>query len=384
MRKIYLQRLEQNGKSFYTFMDDPRNIVRLLPTTRPGELQDVQRPFKLSRVMDISGYVAGQCKKPKLKKVQGLIPNNPILVLTSRLKVQSETVRIIIDGMEHEETWFFLHMPEKDEEYTRFTGAIKVLDGQHRLHAFEAEYRHPEFADSMRYELAFTVFDCLTDREILELFYIVTQKAEKVSSNLSHQQLFALDVLEQEERRIYELLLNLNHQTVCPLCGRIVVGAEVISRGYTASQLSKIIDTSGTMSVLEELASTLDDPDDCEKMMTNVLSNYLRAWEHVFGVSFQMPDRRTVTKISGLRYILHLFPEFSKQLERQRILATQDNIAMIIRELQDALGCKDIFVEEALAFSGESSTIALAKRHANSLNTHLSCKTKRFSPVIGI
>ena len=46
MKRYDLTRVHQNGKEFYVLVADPRVIVQLLPQYKPGEEQDVQRPWE--------------------------------------------------------------------------------------------------------------------------------------------------------------------------------------------------------------------------------------------------------------------------------------------------------------------------------------------------
>lgn len=89
----------------------------------------------------------------------------------------------------------------------------------------------------------------------------------------------------------------MNTEEISPLKGRIVVGSGKIRKGYKELQLSKILEDSSVFQRLE--AENFDSLDSKCKL----LSTYLYAWEHVYGVSFQAPTDATLTK--NQRYSIH-------------------------------------------------------------------------------
>ena len=108
-----------------------------------------------------------------------------------------------------------------------------------------------------------------------------------------------------------------------------------------------------------------------------IINNYLGAWEIASNVSFQNPESDTITKISGLRYLLYIFQDICIQLMNHRKKLTKENFLEIIKLFPKALDlenvkcvfCDDrsndsssIMIERSLAFRGEGATIALAKK----------------------
>jgi len=379
LKKIYLTKVNQKNKEFYAMVEDPRLIIELLPEIKAGESQEAQRPWTLSKVKEISSYVAGKVKMSAGYSALGIIPNNPILAIKSPLEVKKEIIRVEIEGISQKETRYYLQIPENDQERERYKGCVEAMDGQHRLIAFSQEHRDPLFSNSMSYNMVFSVFENLSMNERKEIFMITNEKQDKVSTNLIRLLKKALGLLGNEEKT-FNIISSLNKEPYSVLHNRIMFGSKKITKGYKENQLSKIVEKSNTLDMLEKYAKN-----DIETM-TRMLSNYLKAWEDVYKVSFQNPEKDILTKISGLRYILHLFPEIIELIVKHQKNASQDNFQEIIMKLPMATKVSNSFEDEAisLAFRGEGATIKLAKDHSKLLASYILSESTQFDPTVGI
>ena len=108
---------------------------------------------------------------------------------------------------------------------------------------------------------------------------VTNEKQTKIESNLLRLMRKALNLLGANEV-IFDLVCRMNTEEISPLKGRIVVGSGKIRKGYKELQLSKILEDSSVFQRLE--AENFDSLDSKCKL----LSTYLYAWEHVYGVSF--------------------------------------------------------------------------------------------------
>lgn len=376
MIKIEMQRVVQKNKNFYVMVADPRLVVELLPKVEPGVSQDTQRPWLVKKVKEISTYVAGKLKISDGYRALGIIPNNPILVINHPLEVKKEVVQV---KGEKKET-YYLMIPHTDEEKRNYEGSLEALDGQHRLRAFDAEFRDPNFLDQTPYNMVFSVFEDLSDNERKEIFMITNEKQDKVSTNLIRLLKKALNLLNVEEEKVFDITEGLNKQPFSVLKGRIMFGSDKVSKGYKDNQLSKIIKNSGTIDSFE----TYKIEDDESKV--KIISNYLKAWEEIFNVSYQVPEKDTLTKISGLRYVLYLFPSVFEVIMKKQKPATKDNLREIIQKISTATGVEDVFENPstALAFRGEGATVKLAKDHGKVLLTFINSENNDFDPTEGI
>ncbi len=323
MKRYNLTKVHQNGKEFYVLVADPRVIVQLLPQYNPGEEQDVQRPWEEKRVREIARYVAGKFKDDENIKSIGLIPNTPLLNAKGKIK------------LEVDEEGSYVMLPENETEVKSYKETIEPIDGQHRIRAFMQEYIDVDFADSSEYEMCFSLFFQLSKREKQELFMITNEKQLKVSNNLLRMYKRELNLLKGDEV-VYDLVCVLNNEDFSPLRGRIMIGSKKITKGYQESQVSKILNKSDVYRQLSVLVN-----DDHDKM-AKIVSNYLVAWEQVYGVSFQDPGKETLTKISGLRYVLFIFPAVLDIIGQRQKPATTKEFKKIIEMLPDALETDDV------------------------------------------
>ena len=379
MKKVYLTKINQKDKQFYAMVEDPRLIVELLPDIKEGQSQEAQRPWSLKKVKEISNYVAGKVKISEGYHALGIIPNNPILAIKRPLEIKKEIVRIQNSGTTVEEFRYFLLLPETEAERKHYSGAVDAMDGQHRLLSFNKEYRDPLLNDSMKYEMVFSVFENLSINERKEVFMITNEKQDKVSTNLIRLLKKALGLLGSEEKS-FNIINSINKESYSVLCNRIMFGSDKISKGYKENQLSKIIDKSGTLDTLEKYGGNNTE------VMTRMVSNYLKSWQEIYNVSYQNPDKDILTKISGLRYILYLFPEIVELVVKQRKNATQDNFTEIILKLPLATKVDNVFEDSvnSLAFRGDGATVKLAKEHSKDLITYLLSENSQFDPTVGI
>lgn len=379
MKKVYLTKVNQKNKEFYAMVEDPRLIVELLPDIKAGESQEAQRPWGVKKVKEISSYVAGKVKMSEGFRALGIIPNNPILAIKSPLEVKKESAKIEVDGITKEEIRYYLLIPENEEEREQYKGCIEAMDGQHRLISFSKEHRDPLFNDNMNYTMVFSVFENLSMNERKEIFMITNEKQDKVSTNLIRLLKKALGLLGNEEKT-FNIINSLNKEPYSALHNRIMFGSEKITKGYKENQMSKIVEKSNTLDILEKYGRN-----DIETM-TRMVSNYLKAWEDIYKVSFQNPEKDTITKISGIRYILHLFPEIMELIVKHQKNASQDNFKELILKLPIVTKVENVFEDEAttLAFRGEGATIKLAKDHSKLLASYVLSESTQFDPTVGI
>lgn len=355
MKRVNLTKVRQKDKVFYTFVADPRLIVEMIPQYKEKEVQELQRPWIKKRVDEIADYVDGRVAISSEYKATGMIPNTPILnIRDQRIPIQS-------NGDE-----LYIEIPENDNEFEKYRDSLDIIDGQHRVRAFGKEFRRHTFLDSDPYEMVFTVYDRASTNDKREVFMITNEKQKKVETNLLRSIRKDLNLLGDDEA-IYDFVALLNEEDFSPLKGRIAIGAEKITKGFQETQMSKILDKSG---VFKKLSIAADDNYDS---MAKALSNYLKAWEDEYKVSFQDPKKDTLTKISGLRYVFWLFPTMFDIIDDSNKKCTDGEFRKLIKDLRNAVEVEfdsnDIFVDN-LAFRGEGATIKLAQDHSLKLKDY--------------
>lgn len=370
MKKVIVTPVHQNSYVFYAMIANPRDIAALMKRAKSAEVQENQRPWDKRKVQEIARFVSGFMKfGSHVHRMKGLLPNAPIICLTDKLKIQLDV----------QTKQYYVMLPETREEFKEYGGCIEVIDGQHRILAFAEDLRDPGFSDETTYEMIFSVFEPMAKEEKKELFMVTNEKQTKVESNLLRLFKKQLHLLDEDES-LFDFVVRLNEEDFSPLKGRIMIGSDHIAKGYKEGQLSKILARSTTY---DKLSRLVKEDDSKETKMCKGLSLYLQAWETVYKVSFRTPGKETLTKISGLRYILYLFPDMMEILRDQNKPATKDSFETLIRLLPKATGVADVFNDEetSLAFRGEGATVKLAKDHGKQLIAYNSSEQTHANPA---
>ena len=365
MKKVYLIPVSQHDNTFFIGKYDPRKLVKMTnPDIDVNTLQEAQRPLDKKHLQEIADYASHD--------KQGMLPSS-ILIATKeneKLVLKSEKVG--------NETKYYIEFPETDAELANYSNTIDVIDGQHRLFAFDDKYRDPDFKDSEPYELPFSVFITPTIFVRRKLFTITNEKQKAVSPNLLLYLKSMLGMLDSAEETYLPLVKDLNDENVSPLKGRIIISAEKISKGYKAKELIKIFNKA-------KLADIIIGGNPISKEnLVKALSIYLQGWESHYQVSFKSPGKETITKISGLRYIVLLFETFFDHSINTRKTFDVDFVKTVIQDLENAkqLNEGQTLFDDSMLFRGEGATVKLASDDANLLKAYLANKaTDNFNPL---
>lgn len=377
MKKIIVTKVVQKDVEFYSMVMDPRLVAKVRRKYTAGEKQDVQRPWVEKKVKEISEYVAGKAFVEGRKSL-GIIPNAPIINLKGNLRVQNEDIEYTENGITSTKSQYFIMFPETEDEINKCANNLEIIDGQHRVIAFDADFLDPTFKDGTTYEMIFSVFDNITDNKRKELFMVTNEKQDKVESNLLRYIKKSLGLLIGDDEVIYDLLTSLNTETSSPLHERIMFGSDKIKKGYKENQISKIFRLYGAKKFYDTilLPHAKNDQKTATDKFVQIVNNYISAWEECSNVSFQEPASDTITKISGLRYIFSIFNDMCNKLLSNKEKLTKDNFVTIIKTFPKALELENIkcvfcddegddssddMVKRSLSFRGESATVALAK-----------------------
>lgn len=359
MKKLLLQKVHQKGVDFFLLVADPRVLVSIINFPGPGELQETQRPWSEPRVKDLAKYIAGKSPIGRMKdkivnheiKAKGIIPNLPILNILNPLDIIED------NGS------YYLLFPETEEEFKQAFGAIQPMDGQHRCISFLDKYRDPDFKDAETYQMGFVLFKELNTSLKREIFTVTNYLVVKVEDNVLRRIMKWLKILIPLEEHLYDITVLLNEEDESPLKGRISIGGSKVKNGYKLVQITRLLQTSKTWEILEQLP---------EENRYPVIVSYLKAWQKAYPEAFNS-NRHVLSKIAGLRYILFLFPYVWQIAKDQKFkLYDVEKTENIIRKLKTIeLLDEDFFAnkEAMLLFRAETSTIALAKKHGNLLET---------------
>ncbi len=365
MKKVILIPVSQHDNTFYIGKYDPRKLVKMTdPDIDINTLQEAQRPLDKKHLQEIADYASHD--------KQGMLPSSILLATkeTDKLVLKHET----IDG----ETKYYIEFPDSDAELNNYSNTIDVIDGQHRLFAFDEKYRDPDFKDSEKYELPFSIFITPTIFVRRKLFTITNEKQKAVSPNLLLYLKSMLGMLDSAEEKYLPLVKALNDENISPLKGRIVISAEKISKGYKAKELIKIFNKAKLADIIMNGSAI------SKENLVKALSIYIQGWESFYQLSFKSPGKETMTKISGLRYIVLLFETFFDNSINTRKAFDVDFVKTVIQDLEDAklLNEDQTLFDDSMVFRGEGATVKLAADDANTLKAYLANKaTDNFNPL---
>ncbi|MBA7470965.1 hypothetical protein ES707_06257 [subsurface metagenome] len=258
-----------------------------------------QRPYDPKRVAEIKNYVLGKDKLYKKGRgifAKGYIPNAIVLNLSTKYKLTESNSKYYIEFPDTE------NLPSYEE-------SIEVIDGQHRLLAFDDECKTQ--MDGAQYQMCFVAFIDLMEDEKKEIFMVLNERQKTVDKNilLRHKKLLHL-LLEEEETR-YDIISRLNSEKDSPFYDKIIMAGEKKKYGLKANQVDLIFNTS---KALERL---IDSKGQITEKKYKVLNNYFVAWRQTFN-NVWFVKNNTLTKIAGFRFLCYLFPHVYDLLRDRR------------------------------------------------------------------
>ena len=356
MKRIDLIEVVQRNDRFYVGKADPRILVKLADNIQVGEVQDAQRPLEKKHLEEISKYVGED---------NGILPQSVLISTRQKneyhksIDIQTEDVKVALpNGSKKTETRFFTMFPDTKAELAKFGSTIDIIDGQHRLFSFSDKFISIELKDTDPYEIAFCLFVTPKIKERQQLFMVTNEKQKEVSGNLLLWLREKLGLLEDNEKRFYPIVTSLNTEEFSPLKGRIIQSAESIKKGYKAKEMIKILGKT-----FPENNVIINQSLDTDDKKINALCKYISGWEKYYDVSFQKPGKETITKISGLRYILWWFPTFWETAIKERKALDDTFISTMIEEIEDSLNSEYKIFDISSNFRGEGATDKAVKDH---------------------
>lgn len=288
--KIEALQYSQKDKDIYIFSADPHYIKRLVKISdvSAGD-KNFQRPFDERRVAEIKNYVLGKDKLYKKGKdvfAKGFVPNAIVLNLPGTYKVEKGKDK------------FYINFPD-EKDIRKFKETIEIIDGQHRLLAFDEECKR--LLGQEQYSMCFVALVNLSDSEKKEIFMVLNERQKTVDKNilLRHKKLLNL-LLDEEETR-YDVITRLNAEPDSPFYGKVVIGGEKILHGLKAIQIDNELNSS---KALEEL---IDSKGQISEKSYRIFKNYFLAWKQNFPSAW-FKANNTLTKMAGFRFMAYLFP----------------------------------------------------------------------------
>jgi len=350
MKKIKVLQYKQKDKDIYIFTSDPNYIKKLVKISdiSKGDT-NFQRPFDESRIKEIKRYILGEDKLYKKGKdiyAKGYIPNSIVLNLSNKYKITREKNNV------------YINFPA-DSELGNYKNSIEIIDGQHRLLAFDDECKTKLKKLNTNYDMCFVAFTGLTNDEKKEVFMVLNERQKTVDKNILLRQKKLLNLLLEEEEIRYEIISKLNEDKKSPFNSKIVMAGERIKYGLKAKQVDEIFEYSKIINKL------IDSKGQINENKYQLLLNYFNAWEESYH-KIWFKNNNTLTKISGFRFICFLFPYIYDILvingKKDFKLVT---LKKIIFELRDTYFNEGFDIKKAeyfQYFQEKSGTIKLADK----------------------
>lgn len=280
--KIEALKYKQMDKDIYIFSANPNYIKRLVRISDISESdENFQRPYDLKRVSEIKNYLLGKDKLYKKGKdifAKGYMPN--AIVINLSLKYT------IIDNKDKATIVF----PD-DGEVDSYRETIEVIDGQHRLLAFDDECK--KYLDKYGYKMCFVALVNLSSNEKKEIFMVLNERQKPIAKNILLRQKKLLNLLLEDEEVRYDVISRLNTEDDSPFQRRFIMAGEKVKYGLKANQIDEILRSS----------KALDELVDAKNIMAEknykIIKNYFTAWRNVFK-NVWFVRNNTLTKSAGL------------------------------------------------------------------------------------
>jgi DGQHR domain-containing protein len=281
-------------------------------------------------------------KKGRDVLAKGYIPNSIVLNLSDDYEVKKEKGGIYIIFPD-------ISGVEKLKE------TIEIIDGQHRLLAFDDDCRS-KLSD---YGMCFVAFKGLTNDEKREVFMVLNERQKTVDKNILLKQKKLLNLLLEDEETRYVIISRLNEDSSSPFKGKIIMAGEKIKFGLKAKQIDEIFSRSKAVEKLMNQDCQISD------IRYKILVNYYNAWKACFSSIWS--KNNTLTKISGFRFMSFLFPSvydvINNRDERKKDFRLEE-FKKIISQIRDDYFNKYFDINKADCaqyFQEKSGTIKFAE-----------------------
>lgn len=329
--KIQALKYNQKDKDVYMFSADPSYIKKLVKISDISiSDKHFQRPYDEKRVAEIKNYILGKdklYKKGKNVLAKGYIPNAIVLNLGKEYKVTKNS------GM------YFIEFPDVSS-IKKYSESIEVIDGQHRLFAFDDDCKVKLKGSS--YQMCFVAFIDLSGDEKKEIFMVLNERQKTVDKNilLRHKKLLNL-LLDEEETR-YDLISKLNSEHDSPYHEKIIMAGEEKKYGLKASQMQNILESTKAVEKL------IDSKGQISENHYKVFKNYFNAWKNTFKHVWFVKNN-TLTKIAGYRFTVTLFPYIHEILSKGKDFQISA-FSGIIEKIRDNYFNEDFDIQKADKF----------------------------------
>jgi DGQHR domain-containing protein len=282
----------QGSSTFYLFAIAAKTLLRIAYTSERTQYNrtGIQRGLRPDRLREIGRFLQSNGSTPPL------LPNAIIVSLSSDSYFQEGRIHICY----------------------RAAGEAFVIDGQHRLWAFD-----PKYSGETDFNVVVTAFIDLDDAGKAFLFRSINGNQRKINPSLVYDLIPMLREQESvafEDRRCHDIVVFLNEASDSPWKDRIgMVGAgdRIISQSSFISALKKLFKKG-------HLFATTDADFFEERMQHEVLMQYFRAIQAAYSVEW---DNKAffLCKYVGVSSVLNLLERILADLREKNITISDEN-----------------------------------------------------------
>jgi DGQHR domain-containing protein len=282
----------QGGSTFYVFSISGKKLLEISYTSERTQYNKtgIQRGLRPDRLREIGKFLTPSGPRPPL------LPNAIIISLSNNSYFQDGKIHICY----------------------RPAGEAFVIDGQHRLWAFD-----PKFSGTTDLNVVVTAFIDLDDSGKAFIFRSINGNQRKINPSLVYDLIPMLRDTESvafHDKRCHDIVVFLNEASESPWkdrIGMVGAGSRIISQSSFISAIKKLIKKGHLFSS--------DDADFFEeRMQDEILLEYFKTIQSLYSVQW---DNKTffLCKYVGVSAILNLLERIVDDLRQKGIVISDEN-----------------------------------------------------------
>lgn len=334
--KIPALKISQNERDMLLF-SVPAKLLKEISYFNPREFdreKGIQRPYQLWRSKEIAKYIDSE---------DSVLPND--IIINLELERLGLTMEEVYDGTTH--TLDLKKMIKKANDLQDTNKQLKgkiafVIDGQHRLRAFE--YTEKDIP------LVIAALVNLSLAEVAEIFVKINYYQKPVNKSLVLDLLGISQDVFPQYYKLHEVVKRLNEDIESPFYSNIKmlgIGKGFISQASIISAIEKY----KIEKVLEDLQV-----EPTKDILYNVIWNFFTAVEEVFDTHWG--EKRFLSKTIGIRSLFLL-------MQDMLVIIASEGRKFCVEEVRDRLGKidKKLFESpEVIGLGGEKGVKLLYQK----------------------
>ena len=329
--------IKQGNEIFYLFAISGKKLLEIAYTSERTQYNKtgIQRGLRPDRLRDIGKFLTTNGATPPL------LPNAIIISLSDQSYYKDGCVYIC----------------------NKQAGEAFVIDGQHRLWAFDEKY-----SGKLDLKIVVTAFINLDNAGKASIFRSINGNQRKINPSLVYDLIPMLrdeEPVKFEDKRCQDLVMFLNEESDSPWKDRISMvggGGRIISQSSFISALKKLLKK-------DHLFSSTDPDFFEERLQHEILLEYFKAVQQVYSVEW---DNKAffLCKYVGVSAIVNLLERIIAALRKKNVKVSdkngltiqQNDFAPYISKLRTFSFSTAEQKKEGISYVGEGGINELTKR----------------------